>query len=320
VISLEKILDLLPQTFDQSYLPLAGKQFVRGYDVYPLSATERLLVATDQVSAFGQVLGLAPYKGQALNQLSAWWFAQSIQNFPNHFLALPDPNAMLTVRTTPLPVEVNIIGYLGSAALWQRYSQGERLMCGNRLPDGLHKNQVLAEPLLIALSHSTPDSHGEHLSSAEVVKKNYLDANTWEILQTTAMACFRDGQLKCNQAGLILVEAHYAFGYSSDGRLLLINAIHTPDSAHFWLASSYVQRIEQNLEPEEFDKQILRLAYEQKGYRGKGEPPAMSANLWAAVSQRYIALHERLSGHEFIPGEYPVQPRLIDNLRKAGLL
>lgn len=319
----EKLSELLPLAFGESNLPLPGKQSGKVRDWYPLAEGRRLLITSDRLSAFDRVLTCVPFKGQVLNQLSAWWFEQLANILPNHALAVPDPNALLAIESEPIPVEVIVRGYITgvtSTALWYRYSLGEREIYGHRLSEGLRKNQALPEAIITPTTKGGPSGHDERLTCSEVVDKGLLDANTWEQIQAAALEVFYRGRQVAQQAGLILVDTKYEFGRGPDGQVLLIDEVHTPDSSRFWKADTYAQRFEQGEEPENFDKEFVRLAYAEYGYRGDGEPPEMPDDLWVSASQRYMAIYEMLTGQSFQPGAYPVEPRLVENLRKGGLL
>ena len=317
------LLALLPQAFQESRLPLPGRQSGKVRDIYPLPGQRRLLVTTDRLSAFDRILACVPYKGQVLNQLSAWWFQHTAGIISNHVLAVPDPNVTLAVKAEPFPVEVVVRGYITgvtTTALWYRYALGERSIYGYTFPDGLRKNEALAQPIITPTTKGGPSGHDERLTCAEVVSQGWLDAFTWEQVQAAALEVFQHGQAVAHQAGLILVDTKYEFGRAPDGRVLLIDEVHTPDSSRFWKAETYAQSFEQGEEPENFDKEFVRLAYADLGYRGDGTPPALPDNLWVAASQRYITIYEMLTGQAFHPGVYPVEPRLELNLRRAGVL
>jgi phosphoribosylaminoimidazole-succinocarboxamide synthase len=269
------------------------------------------------------VLARVPYKGQVLNQLSAWWFKQTESLIPNHLVSIPDPNAAIVKRVNPIPVEVIVRGYITgvtSTALWYRYSLGEREIYGYRFRDGLRKNEQLPEPIITPTTKGGPTGHDERLTCAEVVSKGLLDARTWDQVQAAALAIFKRGQEVAKQAGLILVDTKYEFGFTDDGSVMLIDEVHTPDSSRFWRDETYVDRFANGLEPENFDKEFVRIAYAEKGYRGDGEPPLMSADLWASASERYIAIYEMLTGEMFNAGSYPVETRLTENLKQAGVM
>jgi len=313
----------LPQALADTNLPLPGKQSGKVRDWYTLDGQRRLLVTTDRLSAFDRVLARVPYKGQVLNQLSAWWFAQTADIIPNHLQSIPDPNAMVVTTVEPYLVEVIVRGYISgvtSTALWHRYSLGEREIYGYTFPDGLRKNQALPEPIITPTTKGGATGHDERLTPAEVVTHGILDAATWDQVQAAALALFKRGQSIAQAAGLILVDTKYEFGRGPNGQPMLIHEVHTPDSSRFWKAESYPARFAASEEPENFDKEFVRLAYAATGYRGDGLAPAMSDDLWVAASQRYITIYERLSREAFQPGAYPIEPRLAANLKLAGLL
>lgn len=316
------ISSLFSQAFRTSDLPLPGKQSGKVRDIYPLSKGQRLLVTTDRLSAFDRVLGALPFKGQVLNQLAAWWFEKTADLIPNHLLGMPDPNAQIAITVEPFPVEVIVRGYITgvtSTALWHRYSLGEREIYGYHFPDGLQKNQALPTPIITPTTKGGPTGHDERLTCTEVVEKGYLDASTWKQVQAASLEIFRRGQEVAQHGGLILVDTKYEFGRAPDGRVLLIDEVHTPDSSRFWKSASYDSRLGAGEEPEQYDKEFIRLAYVQRGYRGEGEVPQLPMDVWMEASHLYISMYEMLTGQAFIPGEYPIEARLYANLKKEGL-
>lgn len=317
----EQIEQLLQKAFLKTDLPLPGRHSGKVRDGFAFTQGERLLVTTDRLSAFDRVLAAVPYKGQVLNQLSTWWFEHTFGIIPNHMISVPDPNAMLCREAQPFSVEVIVRGYITgvtSTALWYRYSLGEREIYGYTFPEGLQKNEALPAPIITPTTKGGPTGHDERLTCAEVVEKGLLDRQTWDQIQAAALTLFRRGQEIANQAGLILVDTKYEFGSAPDGSILLIDEVHTPDSSRFWKLSSYQQRLSASQEPELFDKEFVRLAYAAAGYRGDGEPPALPVETWVETSLLYQTIYEGLTGLTFSPGEYPVEERLIKNLRKAG--
>jgi phosphoribosylaminoimidazole-succinocarboxamide synthase len=322
MISKDELIELLPQALDETNLPLAGKASGKVRDWYDLSNGERLIVTTDRLSAFDRILARVPYKGQVLNQLSAWWFEQTKDLIPNHLISIPDPNVSIVRVAEPMLVEVIVRGYITgvtSTALWYRYSLGEREIYGYTFPDGLQKNAALPEPIITPTTKGGATGHDERLTCAEVVEKDFLDAKTWNQVQAAALAIFKRGQEVARKAGLILVDTKYEFGRAADGRVVLIDEVHTPDSSRFWKADTYEERFKAGEDPENFDKEFVRLEYAKQGYRGDGTPPVLPAELWAAASERYITIYELLTGKKFEAGVYPVEARLVDNLRKAGI-
>ena len=323
MINQEKLLELIPQALGDTHLPLAGKQSGKVRDWYDLSDETRLIITTDRLSAFDRVLARVPYKGQVLNQLSAWWFAQTEDIISNHILSIPDPNASIVKRVTPMAVEVIVRGYITgvtSTALWHRYSLGEREIYGYTFREGLRKNEQLLEPIITPTTKGGPTGHDERLTCAEVVEKGLLNAKTWEQVQSAALAIFKRGQEVAHKAGLILVDTKYEFGLTDDDSVILIDEVHTPDSSRFWREETYIDRFASGVEPENFDKEFVRITYAEKGYRGDGEIPDMPAELWASASERYITIYEMLTGETFNAGSYPIETRLVENLKKAGVI
>src|SRR5215216_1236903 len=194
MISKDQIRKLLPSALDQTNLPLSNKTSGKVRDWYDLPDSKRLIVTTDRLSAFDRILAAVPYKGQVLNQLSAWWFEQTQDIIPNHIVSLPDANAAVVNIAEPLPVEVIVRGYITgvtSTALWYRYSLGERNIYGYEFPEGLQKNQALPEPIITPTTKGGITGHDERLTCSEVVEKDLLDAATWEIIKKTALALFK---------------------------------------------------------------------------------------------------------------------------------
>jgi phosphoribosylaminoimidazole-succinocarboxamide synthase len=323
MISEKKLCDLLPLALDKTDLPLPDRTSGKVRDWYDLPDGNRLFVTTDRLSAFDRILARVPYKGQVLNQLTNWWFDQTADIIPNHKISVPDPNAVVATVAEPILVEVVVRGFITgvtTTALWYRYSLGERDIYGYHFPDGLQKNSALPEPIITPTTKGVAGAHDERLTCAEVTEKGLLDSIIWERVQEAALAIFKRGQELARKASLILVDTKYEFGLAPDGSVLLIDEVHTPDSSRFWKADTYESRFARGEEPENFDKEFVRIAYAEKGYRGDGETPQLPTDLWVAASQRYITIYEMLTGETFEPGEYPVKPRLKDNLRIANIL
>lgn len=323
MLSAESITKVLSQAYESSDLPLASRKSGKVRDWYDLTGQRRLLITTDRLSAFDRNLAVVPYKGQVLNQLSAWWFEKTADVISNHVLDIPDPNAVVVTEVKPFPVEVIVRGYITGVtetALWHRYELGEREIYGYTFESGLKKNQQLPKPIITPTTKGGITGHDERLTCAEVVEKGYVDAKSWEKIQSSALAIFKRGQQVALSAGMILVDTKYEFGLSTDGQIMLIDEVHTPDSSRFWKNDSYQHRFTSGEEPENFDKEFIRRHYADLGYRGEGEPPATKPELWVQASQRYIKIYELLTGLPFEPGEYPVNPRLMNNLRQKGFV
>jgi phosphoribosylaminoimidazole-succinocarboxamide synthase len=323
MVSSQQILAALPLALDETHLPLQGRKSGKVRDWYWLDGGRTLFVTTDRLSAFDRVLAHVPYKGQVLNQLSAWWFDITRDLVDNAMASVPDPNVAVMRTVKRFPVEIVVRGYITgvtTTALWYRYSLGERNIYGFTFPEGLKKNQALPEPMITPTTKGEEGAHDQRLTYAEVIERGLIDFNTWEKVISSALAIFRRGQEVAARAGLILVDTKYEMGLAPDGRIMLIDEVHTPDSSRFWKADSYAERFEKGEEPENFDKELVRLAYTEKGYRGDGEPPSLPDELWIAASNRYISIFEMLTGQTFEPAPYPAEPRIVENLKRAGIL
>ena len=247
-------------------------------DNYLLPDGRRVLVATDRISAFDRVLGVVPWRGQLLNQLSAWWFEQTADLASNHLLEVPDPNVSVVSQAEALPVEVVVRGHITgvtSTSLWTLYQNGVALPYGLELPEGLQKNDPLPEPVITPTTKARGGEHDERVTRAQILERGLVEPELWSRIETIALALFRRGQELAREAGLILVDTKYEFGLVN-GELVVIDEIHTPDSSRYWLRESWEQ---DRRSPEHVDKEFMRLWYAEQGYRGEGEPPALGAEL-----------------------------------------
>jgi phosphoribosylaminoimidazole-succinocarboxamide synthase len=232
-----------------------------------------ILITTDRIAAFEHVLGLIPYKGQVLNQLSAWWFARTADIIPNHLLTVPDPNVTIAREAQPLPVEVVVRGFITGTtktSLWYLYEQGEQQPYGIPLPRGLRKNDPLPQAMITPTTKGLAGEQDLLLSRKEIIEQGLVEPDIWRQVEGVAMELFTYGQRVARESGLILVDTKYEFGLINN-RLVLIDELHTPDSSRYWLAESYMPGEDSN--PAHYDKEYLRLWYAGKGYRGEGPPP-----------------------------------------------
>lgn len=307
MLSHDDLLAALPHALDGVDVPNWGER-IRGKvrDGYARDGL-RALITTDRISAFDRVLGLIPYKGQVLNQLSLWWFDQTRDVVANHVVASPDPNVTIGREAAALPVEVVVRGYLTgvtSTSIWTMYAAGERQPYGVGLPEGMKKNDPLPTPIITPTTKAEGGAHDKPLTRDDIVN-GILPPELWAQVEAVALGLFARGQAVARQGGLILVDTKYEFGLI-DGQLTLIDEIHTPDSSRYWIADT-VGRAD---EPENLDKEFLRKWYAARGYRGEGEPPAMPADFAAQVAARYIDAYERLTGEKFAPAPTPAAPRI----------
>jgi phosphoribosylaminoimidazole-succinocarboxamide synthase len=309
----QELLQAVPNALEHIDLIGFGQKFTgKVRDMYHHNGS-RILITTDRVSAFDVVLGTIPYKGQALNQLSAWWFAQTKDVVPNHVLSVPDENVTVAREAVPLPVEVIVRGYITGVtktSLWSLYESGMREAYGIKLPDGLHKNDALPEPIITPTTKAEAGGHDERLTRAEILERGLVSLKIWEQVERVAVTLFKRGQEIAREAGLILVDTKYEFGLI-DGQLVIIDEMHTPDSSRYWTLES-VELDARN--PKNFDKEFLREWFVERGYKGDGVPPVMPPEFVAQVAARYIAAFEKLTGLEFQPGVLPANERIQQNL------
>lgn len=309
-------------TLKDTHFPTLGKKYKgKVRDVY--SARDKIfLIATDRQSAFDRNLASIPFKGQVLTQTSAFWFNETKDIVPNHVLCIPDPNVVVCRKLDIFPVEVVVRGYITGVtdtSAWTGYSKGERNFCGNLLPEGLRKNQRLAAPIITPTTKST--QHDEKISAKEIIKKALMTHDQWAYVSDKALKLFDRGTKVAHKHGLILVDTKYEFGYDEEGRIYLVDEIHTPDSSRFWVKDSYEHRFSMGEEPEYVDKEFLRLWFKSHcdPYKDSKLPEA-PPELVIELSRRYISLYEMITGNKFIAEAMDVTERIRNNLKNGGFL
>ncbi len=314
----EKIKAQLNNCLTETDLSFGKKKIGKVRDSYELP-DKMVLITTDRQSAFDRVLAAIPFKGQVLNQTSAWWFDQTKNIVPNHVLSVPDPNVTVGKKCSVFAVEFVVRGYITgttSTSAWKNYEAGMRDYCGNILPEGLKKNQKFDHPIVTPTTKS--DEHDGLISAKEIVEQGLMTQEEWDYVSTKALELFVFGQKVAAEHGLILVDTKYEFGKYADGNILLIDEIHTPDSSRYWLANSFEERFANNQEPENIDKEFLRLWFTKNcdPYNDK-ELPAAPEELVVELSRRYIQLYEMITGKTFeFPDEnLPIAQRLENNLK-----
>jgi phosphoribosylaminoimidazole-succinocarboxamide synthase len=204
-------------------------------------------------------------------------------------------------------------------SLWVMYQEGQREMYGLQFPDGLRKNQPLPAPIITPTTHAEVGGHDRPLSRDVILNEGLVSPEHWQTIEQAALAVFARGQEIASRAGLILVDTKYEFGLI-DGQVALVDEVHTPDSSRFWLADTYQANFEQGQEPDNFDKELLRLWMREQGFRGEGQPPVLNDDIITRLSQRYQACYEKLTGQPFeVDFSLKPQERITQNLKKAGL-
>lgn len=279
-----------------------------------------VLVATDRISAFDHVLGTVPYRGQVLNQMAAWWFEQIEDIVPSHVESVIDPNVTIGRKCDTIPVEVVVRAQLTgttSTALWTRYAAGDRQIYGLDFPDGMVKNDPLPAAIITPTTKAEHGGHDAPITEAEIVESGVVEASLWQEVRTAALAVFERGREIAARNGMILVDTKYEFGVDQQGRLTIIDEVHTPDSSRYWRASTAADLIAAGNEPENLDKEVVRLAYAADGYIGDGEPPPLPAALAAKASAVYTQAFEMLTDSKFRPATYPAGPRIEAAIRDA---
>ena len=268
---------------------------VRDIFVHPSFPEYMIFISTDRQSAFDRNLGGIPRKGEVLNKISAWWFEQTKQVCPNHFVSAPDPCVSLIKKATMFPIEVIVRGYItGSTntSLWMNYSQGVRHFCGNDLPEGLKKNQQLEHIIITPTTKS--EIHDELTSRDEIIEKEWATEDEWNQIETLAFSLFAAGQELAAKTGLILVDTKYEFGKDAQGNIIVCDEVHTPDSSRFWKESSYQERLSQGKEPESLDKEFLRLWLAKKNFTGHGDIPENGQTAGRVRAERGSVIHPPL--------------------------
>uniref|UniRef100_A0ACD5Z6X4 Uncharacterized protein n=1 Tax=Avena sativa TaxID=4498 RepID=A0ACD5Z6X4_AVESA len=269
-------------------LRLAAKGKVR--DVYE-SGQHLVLVTTDRQSAFDRVLASIPFKGQVLNKTSLWWFNRTGHITPNAVVSCPDKNVTIAKRCSVFPVEFVVRGFVtGSTgtSLWTVYNKGVRNYCGNVIPDGMAKNEKLAENILTPTTKAA--DHDVPITPDEIVKSGLMSKYDFDEARSKALSLFEYGQQVALENGVILVDTKYEFGKTADGTIVLIDEVHTPDSSRYWIANSYEERFESGLEPENVDKEFLRLWFKNNcnPYEDKVLPEAPE-ELVSELAWRYVS-------------------------------
>lgn len=317
MITPEQLRPFLPTALEKTNFTGLGEKYAgKVRDVYTQKEQKRaILIATDRQSAFDIQWCTIPLKGQALNQLSAWWFDRVKDVMPTHVLAVPDPNAMVVKELSMLRVEIVVRGYLtgstGTSA-WVNYNKGVRDFCGNKLPEGMVKNQKFAAPII------TPTTKGEEdelIDPKGIVERGYATKQQWAEIEDRAFALFRRGQEIARKRGLILVDTKYEMGYDAEGKLTIADEVHTPDSSRYWVEATYEQRHARGEEPESLDKEFFRLWLRSQGFEYGGKRPAITDEVRLMLASKYLELFERMTGEPFvIPEDARVAERIERNL------
>lgn len=284
-------------------------------DVYSVGNDLLVMVATDRISAFDVILPKGiPFKGQVLNQIAAQFLEATSDIVPNWRLASPDPMVTVGYRCEGFPVEMIIRGYLTGSA-WREYAAGNRTLCGVTLPEGMRENQRFPEPIITPTTKAEA-GHDENISREEIIAQGIVDKDDYELMERYTRALFRRGSEMAAEKGLILVDTKYEFG-KRDGKVYLIDEIHTPDSSRYFYADGYEERFEKGEPQRQLSKEFVRQWLIEHGFMGKAGQtvPEMTDAYCESVSERYIELYEHITGERFVKSdEHDLAARIERNV------
>lgn len=286
-------------------------------EVYNINDELLVMVATDRLSAFDVVMPKGiPYKGQILNQIATKFMELTQDIVPNWLIDTPDPNVAVGHLCTPFKVEMVIRGYLAGHAA-REYASGKRSLCGVYLQEGLKENDQLPEPIITPSTKATDGEHDEDISREEILASGIVSEEDYLILENYTHALFQRGTSIAESRGLILVDTKYEFGKTKEGKIVLIDEIHTPDSSRYFYAEGYQQRQDNGEEQKQLSKEFVRQWLIANGFQGKEgqQIPEMTDEYIETVSERYIELYEKIMGEPFVKADISnIQQRIEENV------
>lgn len=288
-------------------------------DNYDLPDGRRIIIATDRLSAFDQIVTAIPCKGQVLTQLARFWFEATRDLCPNHVIGYPDPNVLLCRRLAILPVEIVVRDYLtGSTgtSIWPMYRSGLREIYGIRFPDGLRENQKLPSTIITPTTKAADGGHDEPLTPDDIIGRGLLTSERWREVSELALALFARGREIAVEHGLILVDTKYEFGVDVAGRIILADEIHTPDSSRYWVGDSYEHCFAAGQPPEPLDKDFLRRWVTARCDPYRDPIPQIPREIILETAALYISAFETITGQGFqLPSpDVPILSRIRTNL------
>lgn len=300
----------------ETHFNLPGQtKFYKGKvrDVYTIGDKFLVMVVTDRISAFDVVLPEPiPFKGQVLNQIAAKFLQSTLDIVPNWVIDVPDPNVTIGKICEPFKVEMVIRGYLAGHA-WREYQSGKRSVCGVELPDGLKENDKLPVPIITPTTKASV-GHDEDISREEIINREIVDEQDYILLEKYTRALYQRGTEMVADLGLILVDTKYEFG-KADGKIHLIDEIHTPDSSRYFYKEGYEDRQAKNEPQRQLSKEFVRKWLIDNGFQGKEDQliPEMTPEFVNSISDRYIELYEHITGDKFIKIDHPDTLKRVEN-------
>lgn len=286
-------------------------------EVYNIDDEQLVMIATDRLSAFDVVMPKGiPYKGQILNQIATKMMKDTEDLVPNWLVATPDPNVAVGDLCEPFKVEMVIRGYMSGHAA-REYKSGKRLLCGVPMPEGMKENDKFPEPIITPATKAEMGDHDEDISKEDILKRGIVSKEDYEVLEDYTRKLFQRGTEIAEKRGLILVDTKYEFGKTKDGKIVLIDEIHTPDSSRYFYADGYKERQDNGEAQKQLSKEFVRQWLISKGFQGKEgqEVPFMSDEYIETVSERYIELYENITGETFVKADVSdIQSRIEANV------
>ncbi len=284
-------------------------------DVYSIGNDYLVMVVSDRISAFDVVLPKGiPFKGQVLNQIAAKFLDATADILPNWKIAVPDPMVTVGHKCTPFKVEMVIRGYLSGHA-WREYKEGKRTLCGVEMPEGMVENQKFPEPIITPTTKAD-EGHDEDISKEEIIAQGIVNKEDYELLESYTRAIFQRGTEIAEKMGLILVDTKYEFG-KKDGKIYLMDEIHTPDSSRYFYAEGYAERLAKGEKQKQLSKEFVREWLMANGFQGKEgqQVPEMTEDIINGITERYIELYENITGEAFVKGKCDdVNSRIEENI------
>ncbi|MFH1134020.1 MAG: phosphoribosylaminoimidazolesuccinocarboxamide synthase [Nanoarchaeota archaeon] len=296
MLSTDDIRSELNNTLERTDLGIGERHEGKVRDSYVL-AGKRILVTTDRLSCFDKIVGTVPFKGQVLNQMAAYWFAETEGVIRNHLLEVPDPNVMVVKECVPLPVEVIVRGYI-TGSLWRDYASGKRNMYGLRFPEGLAKDEQLPEPIITPTTKALHGAHDIPISKDEILRRRICMPKSWERVEEAALGLYRKANEVLAERNLILVDTKYEFGTLGKS-VVLMDEIHTPDSSRYWYRDSFFDLFREGKDQKSMDKEFVRQWLLGQGFSGDGIPPKLPDEIKIEAARRYIEVFEQITGQEF---------------------
>lgn len=286
-------------------------------EVYNINNNQLVMVATDRLSAFDVVMPKGiPYKGQILNQIATQMMAATEDIVPNWLVATPDPNVAVGHLCDPFKVEMVIRGYMSGHAA-REYKAGRRLLCGVEMPEGMKENDKFPEPIITPATKAEMGDHDEDISREDILKRGIVSEEDYTVLEDYTKKLFQRGSEIAAKRGLILVDTKYEFGKTKDGKIVLIDEIHTPDSSRYFYADGYEERQAKGEAQKQLSKEFVRQWLISNGFQGlEGQTvPFMSDAYIETVSERYIELYENITGQAFVKADVSnIQARIERNV------